>query len=276
MQAIVTLIQNANVKGFFTGTIYEGAAKNVCVPGLNCYSCPGAVGSCPIGALQNSLTGIRFRFPYYVLGLLIFFGVFLGRIVCAFLCPLGFFQDLLYRIPFFKKIRVFRGDRLLRRLKYAVLILMVIVLPVSVKLTPFFCKYLCPDGTIAGVLLAFADSRLFAMMGSRFVWKSCILAIIVLGGLIVSRPFCRYLCPLGAFYGLFNPIAVFGMETDKNSCVSCGRCRFVCPMGIDPDKEINSAECIRCGQCASACPEHAITRIFALKHKRENQTEKAG
>ena len=74
IQAVATLVQNANFKGFFTGRIYEGASKSVCVPGLNCYSCPGAVGSCPIGSLQSFLGGIKFKFPYYVLGLLIFFG----------------------------------------------------------------------------------------------------------------------------------------------------------------------------------------------------------
>ena len=105
IQVIATIIQNANFKGFFTGKIYQGQTKQVCVPGLNCYSCPGAVGSCPIGALQNSLSSMRFRFPYYVLGLLIFFGALLGRAVCGFLCPFGLVQDILYKIPFVKKIK---------------------------------------------------------------------------------------------------------------------------------------------------------------------------
>ncbi|MDD6061644.1 MAG: 4Fe-4S binding protein, partial [Oscillospiraceae bacterium] len=121
IQGVATLLQNANFKGFFTGKIFQGTAKSVCVPGLNCYSCPGAVGACPIGSLQNFLSAKKFRFPYYVVGLLIFFGVLLGRAVCGFLCPFGFLQDLLHKIPFPKKIRSFRGDRLLRKLKYGVL-----------------------------------------------------------------------------------------------------------------------------------------------------------
>ena len=127
IQGIAVLVQNANFKGFFTGKIYEGASKQVCVPGLNCYSCPGAVGACPIGALQNTISGFQFKFPYYVLGLLIFFGAILGRIVCGFLCPFGFLQDMLHKIPFPKKIKSFQGDRLLRKLKYFVLLLMVIM-----------------------------------------------------------------------------------------------------------------------------------------------------
>ena len=56
VQFAALLIQNANFKGFFTGRIYQGPVKNVCVPGLNCYSCPGALGACPIGSLQNALS----------------------------------------------------------------------------------------------------------------------------------------------------------------------------------------------------------------------------
>ena len=142
IQAAATLIQNANFKGFFTGRIYEGATKSVCVPGLNCYSCPGAIGSCPIGSLQSFLGGIKFKFPYYVLGLLIFFGAVLGRAVCGFLCPFGFLQDLIYKIPFYKKNK-FAIDKFLRYLKYAVLLILVIILPMTFNLTPFFCKYVC-------------------------------------------------------------------------------------------------------------------------------------
>ena len=74
IQAVSALLHNANFKGFFTGKLYQGPLKAVCVPGLNCYSCPGSVGACPIGSLQSFLGGIRFRVPYYVVGLLLFFG----------------------------------------------------------------------------------------------------------------------------------------------------------------------------------------------------------
>ncbi|MBE6026602.1 MAG: 4Fe-4S binding protein, partial [Clostridiales bacterium] len=207
IQGLAALIQNADLKGFFTGQISQSATKAFCVPGLNCYSCPGAVGACPIGALQNSLSGMTFRFPYYVLGLLIFFGAFLGRAVCGFLCPFGLLQDLLNKIPFPKKIRTFKADRGLRRLKYVVLAVLVIIVPVFAKMTPAFCKYLCPSGTLSGILLALADSRLFAVLGSTFAWKVSVLVAIVLLAIAIYRPFCKYLCPLGAFYAPFNKVA---------------------------------------------------------------------
>ena len=264
IQAAAALIQNANFKGFFTGKIYEGPTKAVCVPGLNCYSCPGAVGSCPIGSLQNFMSGLKFRFPYYVLGLLIFFGAFLGRAVFGFLCPFGFLQDLIYKIPFFKKNRFFL-DRFLRYVKYAVLAVLVIILPFTFKLTPFFCKYVCPSGTLAGISLAAADVKLRAVLGPLFNWKLILLLIILVSALIVRRSFCKYICPLGALYGLFNRISLYSLKVDKDKCTGCKICEKTCEMCVDPSKNPGSPECIRCGECVSACPEGALCMGFRNK-----------
>ncbi len=258
MQGAAALVQNANFKGFFAGKIYEGNLKSVCVPGLNCYSCPGAVGSCPIGSLQNALSANKFKFPYYVLGLLIFFGALLGRLVCGFLCPFGLLQDLLHKIPFPKKIKSFKGDKLLRKLKYAVLIVTVIILPLFVKLTPVFCKYLCPSGTASGLLLALGDNTLFKLFGSRFAWKACVLGMIVLLSVVIYRPFCKYLCPLGAFYAPFNKVAAVRIAVDADKCVSCGKCADACNMCVNPSQTPNHTECIRCGDCIHACPTKAL------------------
>ncbi|MDO4475703.1 MAG: 4Fe-4S binding protein [Lachnospiraceae bacterium] len=265
IQAAATLIQNANIKGFFEGRIFRGSGKQICVPGLNCYSCPGAVGACPIGSLQNALSARHFRFPYYVVGLMLFFGFLLGRLICGLLCPLGFLQDLLHRISFPLKLRSFPGERLLRKLKYVVLILLVIVLPLCVKLTPFFCKYLCPSGTLAGLLLAFSDTTLFSAFGSHFAWKACLLGMIVLLSLMIRRPFCKYLCPLGAFYGFFNRISLVRLEVDHGRCIHCQKCARTCEMGIDPVQSPNSFECIRCGECSEACPTKALQIVHPFK-----------
>ena len=257
IQAAAAMIQNANFKGFFTGKIYTGDVKKVCVPGLNCYSCPGAIGACPVGSLQNFLSAKKFKFPYYVLGLLIFIGALLGRIVCGFLCPFGLIQDLLFMIPFYKKNQ-FKIDRYLRYLKYAVLLILVIILPLSLPLTPAFCKYVCPSGTIAGLISYFTQPIIRSQLGWLFNWKFIVLSIIIVTGLIVYRPFCKYLCPLGAFYGFFNRFALVRMHLDESTCVHCGACARACKMNVDPMKNPNSMECIRCGDCIRACPEKAL------------------
>ena len=260
--AVFSLVQNANFKGFFTGKIYQGSLKNVCVPGLNCYSCPGAVGACPIGSLQGFLSGLKFRVPYYIVGLLLFFGAVLGRAVCGLLCPFGFVQELLYLIPGIPKRNHFKADKPLRCLKYAVLLILVIGLPSFVALTPFFCKYLCPSGTLAGILLSIRDSMIRAQLGGIFLWKLFLLVLIAAACLAIWRPFCKYLCPLGAIYGLFNKFALYRMELDENACIHCGKCAKECRMCVDPSKQPNSPECVRCGDCVKACPQKALKLGF--------------
>lgn len=274
IQGAALLLQNANFKGFFTGKIYQGQSKSVCVPGLNCYSCPGAVGACPIGSLQNTLSSYRFKFPYYVLGLLLFFGALLGRLICGFICPFGFIQDLLNKIPFPKKIRTFKGDKHLRKLKYLVLLVLVIILPICVKLTPFFCKYLCPSGTLAGILLSLSDRTLISVLGKRFVWKFCILIAVAILSVMIYRPFCKYLCPLGAIYAPFNKISAVQMKVGAG-CVHCGKCAKACGMCVDPSVTPNSTECIRCGKCMSVCPKDALCyTVFGKELGTKKKTDK--
>ena len=178
IQTVATLLQNANFKGFFEGRIYQGPSKSVCVPGLNCYSCPGAIGACPIGSLQSYLSDLKFKVPYYVVGILIFVGALIGRAVCGFLCPFGLLQDLLDKIPFFKK-NSFKLDKYLRYFKYAVLGVFVLLLPFCFKLTPFFCKYICPSGTVAGLWLAALDKQIAGQLGGLFSLKLVILGLIL-------------------------------------------------------------------------------------------------
>lgn len=99
IQAGATLLTNMHVPNFLKGKLYQGKGKTVCVPGLNCYSCPAASGACPIGSFQAVVGSSKFRFSYYITGILILLGVLLGRFICGFLCPFGWFQELLHKIP---------------------------------------------------------------------------------------------------------------------------------------------------------------------------------
>jgi len=273
VQAAAFLVQNPKLHHFFLGTIDQGNTKIVCAPGLNCYSCPAAIGACPIGSLQSALSAKKPSFPFYVLGMLLLFGLAAGRWICGWLCPFGWVQDLVYKIPFFKKIRTFRGDRYLRLIKYAVLAILVILLPLLDSLVPYFCKYLCPSGTLFGAVpLTLSNAGLRAQIGPLFWWKIGVLIAILLLSLLLSRPFCRYLCPLGAIYGLMNRIALLGLRSEPDKCVHCGKCEPVCPMGIDPKTQFDSSECIRCGRCSRACPTGALKIGFGYGKTHKNNT----
>ncbi len=264
VQLAFTAVTNGYYAGFAKGEIYTGATKTVCVPGLSCYSCPGAFGSCPIGSLQAVIGSRQFKFTFYIIGFLVMVGALLGRLVCGWLCPFGLVQDLLYKIPFFKKIRKLPGDKWLKYFKYVILVLFVLLLPLLVvdivgQGSPWYCKYICPSGTLmAGIPLILANEGLRAAAAWLFDWKLAILAVVVLLSLLVYRPFCRYLCPLGAIYGPFNKIALYRFRIDGDKCVKCKKCQTTCKLDIPVYLNPNSTECIRCGDCRKVCPTGAI------------------
>ena len=264
-QALWALLTNSYLIGFVQGKIYKGNLKKLCVPGMNCYSCPGAVGSCPIGSLQAVIGSWNFKFAFYVAGFLVFVGALVGRFVCGWLCPFGLIQDLLHKIPFPKKLRTFRGDKLLRKLKYVILVVFVILLPMFLvdvmgQGAPYFCKLICPVGTLeGGIPLALMNKSMHSVLGWLYAWKNVLLVATILLSIIIYRPFCKYICPLGAIYSVFNPISVFKYRVDESKCVSCGACSKSCKMGVDPVQNANHPECIRCGLCKTVCPTGAIS-----------------
>lgn len=279
VQVIFVALTNGYVLGFLKGRIYTEPLKALCVPGLNCYSCPGALGSCPIGSLQAVLASRDYHVSFYLLGFFMVIGSIFGRFVCGFLCPFGLVQDLLYKIPFPFKRKNLSGHRKLVWLKYIVLAVMVIALPLLAtdflgQGKPWFCQYICPSGTLlAGIPLTLTNAPLRNALGFLFQWKVLLLILFVLGSVVFYRPFCKYVCPLGAVYGLFHPIALYRYEVDEESCTHCGKCKKVCGMDIEVWKEPNSRECIRCGECIKACPTCALHRkTIVNKKKEERQT----
>lgn len=268
IQAAATLVTNIHLPNFAKGGIYQGVGKTVCVPGLNCYSCPAASGACPIGSFQAVVGSSKFNFSYYVTGTLILLGVLLGRFVCGFLCPFGWLQELLHKIPGKK----FSTKKLkpLTYIKYVVLLFAVVLLPVLVVNDvgmgdPFFCKYICPQGVLEGAIpLAIANAGIRSALGHLFTWKLAVLIAVVVLSVLFYRPFCKWICPLGAFYALMNKVSLLGIRVDACKCVSCGKCSKVCQMDVDVVRAPNHAECIRCGKCIGACPVDAISYRYGL------------
>ena len=226
MQLYFALLFNANLKGFVSGNIYKGNSKKFCVPGINCYSCPGAVGACPIGSLQGSFSADKSTI-YYVGGILLLYSLLFGRMICGWLCPFGLIQELLYKIktPKLKKSPV---TRILSYLKYVILVFFVFIVPITYAFRdtplPAFCKYICPAGTLEGgigLLANKVNASYFSMLGPLFTWKFLLMISIVVGSVFVFRLFCRFICPLGALYGLFNRISFFGVKVEQPKCTNC-------------------------------------------------------
>ncbi len=275
IQLYAALLYNANIKGFLSGSIYKGGSKYLCVPGLNCYSCPGAVGACPLGALQNALAASGTRAPTYVFGIIILFGLILGRTICGFLCPVGLGQELLYKIKT-PKLKKSRYTRIFSYLKYVILLVLVVAIPLmyaQVLPVPGFCKYICPAGTFGGALGLLVhpeNADMFGMLGPLFTWKFVLLAAFCVASVFIFRFFCRFFCPLGALYGFFNRFALIGVKLDKNKCTDCGLCVAHCKMDV---KRVGDHECINCGECISVCPAKALSWKGSKLFIRENTVD---
>ncbi|MBO6179270.1 MAG: 4Fe-4S binding protein [Selenomonadaceae bacterium] len=261
------VITNREVGNFFTGKIYKGNEKYLCAPGLNCYSCPAATLSCPLGAMQTIIGSAGSVFGFYAFGFILMFGVLCGRFICGFLCPFGLFQELLAKIPLPKK----KLPQILNYVKYAVLFIFVLLLPLAGALAsgigePAFCQYICPAGTLeAAIPLLITHSEFMDSVGVLFAVKLTVLLIVIIGCMTVYRFFCKTLCPLGALYGLLNKISFYRMGFNKQACVNCGACEKICPMGINPAKSANSTECIRCGKCVETCGVNALNMVMKLR-----------
>ena len=277
IQAAATLLTNIHIPNLLKGKIYQGNVKTMCVPGLNCYSCPAATGACPIGAFQAVVGSSKFKFTYYITGFFILLGVLLGRFICGFLCPFGWFQDLLHKIPG-KKLSTAKLKPL-RYLKYVILVVFVILLPAFVTNSlgmgdPFFCKYICPQGVLEGAIpLSLANSGIRAALGHLFTFKFTILALFIILSILFYRPFCKWICPLGAIYSLFNKVSFLKIQVDHEKCVGCQKCSRVCKMDVNVVDTPNHPECIRCGECMKACPTDAICYHYGFSTKKQAENK---
>lgn len=220
--------------------------RSVCVPAMNCHSCPAATFACPVGVLVNFST-LRI-FPFVALGIIGLAGTLFGRLWCGFVCPFGLLQDLLHKIPG-RKVRL---PRFLGYTKWVLLGGLVFAIPfVYPHLNVSYCT-LCPVGTLESAIP-------WAIMGASSPWRvmfmvrvAVLLGIIALAT-IASRSFCRVFCPLGAMLSLFNRFSFWRIGQENESCNTCGQCAKRCPVEIDPMAEMNNGECVRCLDCTARC-----------------------
>jgi len=253
-QGAGTLLPNAYVQGFLSASLYQGPLKGICTPLFNCYACPSALFSCPIGTMQHfAATG---KVPVYAAGTLAIVGASVGRMTCGTLCPFGFLQDLLF------KIRTWKGrmPRWTPSLRYAALLLLVFLVPALTQVHWF--SRLCPMGTAsAGLPWVAMSGSIRAMIGSLFWVKIGILLLFVAFSVLLKRPFCRAVCPLGAIFSLFNRVSFLRLAWNPDSCTRCGKCQKICPVEIRPDYKPASAECLRCLDC-TRCPSLKLSTVF--------------
>lgn len=258
-----TLLPNTYLKVFMTGTIYQGRLKGLCVPGLNCFACPVTFCSCPVGSLQNFFAAREL--PFFLIGYLGIIGLIGGRFVCGWLCPFGWFQDLLFRI----KSRKLRLPRFFSYFKYGFLVIFVVLLPFLTGQNWF--SHICPQGALEGAIPWIAWNPInshtnapvldFHAIGLWFWIKIGLFALFLILFVLIKRPFCRMVCPLGAIYSLFNKHSIMTLEVGDD-CTKCNLCQKVCPMDLKVYENPNHIDCIRCLKCTQ-CDNVRLTHFLA-------------
>ncbi len=273
IQIVFGFLMNGSWSFPWTKTIYQGPLKVICAPGLNCYSCPAATTYCPMGSIQQLMGGLRFAlensqyyFGFSVIGTIGVLGGLFGRMICGWACPFGFIQELLHKIPS-KKFGIAKG---LTYVKFAMLLLFVFLLPFFVvdefgSGSPWFCKFICPAGTLeAGLPMLWLQPNLRNTIGLLFFSKFVIMVLYLVWSVLASRPFCRTTCPLGAFYALFSKVRLIKLRWNEANCTNCKACHHVCPMGVKFNESPDDTECITCMACMNkACKFDAISLEIA-------------
>ena len=122
-------------------------------------------------------------------------------------------------------------------------------------------------GTLqAGIPLVLTNESIRAITGALFQWRLLWLGIILVASVFIFRPFCRFICPLGAIYSLFNKYALFGVQVNEHRCTGCRACVNLCKLDVNL---VNDRECIRCGDCCSVCAQKAI--VYRRKDEKHEE-----
>ncbi|OHB69867.1 MAG: hypothetical protein A2V70_02235 [Planctomycetes bacterium RBG_13_63_9] len=238
--------------------------STVCSPVFHCVSCPLASFACPIGALAN-FSAIHV-FPFAAVGTLLIYGVVFGTFICGWVCPFGFLQDLVARIPTPK----FELPTWMGYLRYVVLIVFVLAIPFffSESSPLFFCS-LCPAGALEAAL---PHTAKLAIAGQQVSWPSTvkitILVLILVAMLFKRRPWCTVFCPLGAIFALFNRISIFFVKFYPDRCSDCDLCRDKCPCAGLSERRAGVERCVRCLKCAG-CSAITVEPVFSQQDRPE-------
>lgn len=230
-------------------------AKWLCMPVLNCHSCALSFFACPIGVFSH-FAGWHL-FPFIALGTVLLLGAMLGRLFCGWVCPFGFLQDMLHKLPG-PKIRL---PAWTSYIKYVVLILGVFVLPFALGANTWFsfCR-ICPASALQVTIPNFVMKGLPQQILPMVVRLAFLLVIIELA-ILSSRAFCKMLCPIGAILSPLNYVSLWAIKRPTENCVSCGKCDAICPADGAPSSRVSTgenanreADCIVCHDCQKICP----------------------
>lgn len=225
---------------------------------------------CPYGGLESLYSLIFtgtfiqkiFSGTIILLGITLIIALIFRRSFCGLICPFGALQEffgIIGRKIFHKRFTVPSAiDKPLRYLKYAVL---AITIYYAWKTSGLWVDPYDPWAAYGHI------SSGFESLTSEYLIGLIILIVILIGSMLYDRFFCKYLCPMGAVYGLISKLSPSKIVRNEDACINCGLCSKSCPMNIDTAnmKEVTSAECISCQSCILSCPKKGALEYKTVK-----------
>ena len=231
------------------------------------YAAPSIHAICPYGGLESALTIITLGtfIKKIFLGTFILFivtvalAILMRRSYCGQLCAFGGLQEFFGKLggKLFKKRPVIprKLDKVLRYLKYVVLAVTIVMAWITAELwiTPYD-----PYNALGHL----AD---FNALLTTYLVGFIVLILTMLGSIVYERFFCKYLCPVGALYGVIGKASPYAVRLNSDQCIQCGICNKTCPMNVDvmgaKKGKVTDIECINCNSCVNACPKKGALSV---------------
>lgn len=206
---------------------------------------------CPIQGLQYSVLNFlghdyKWQTLVYLLGLIPITYVF-GRVFCGWICHLGAVQEFLFLGSRFQLLQSAGAQRAMRALRAAALLALVGQLFLTQtnlykKVDPFAVLFNFTSPGLTGWLL---------------------LALLVVASVLIHRPFCKTVCPVGLILGWVSKLPGASVLGPNHQCLGCSACHGACKINAitrDGKRSIlDNQECIRCGDCLDQCRKSSLT-----------------
>ena len=196
--------------------------------------------------------------------------LFMGRIYCSTVCPIGTISDVFMRLRrelgkiFPKRLRLQFRWKEEKRWRYHIMAFYYICLVIGIMAVPFVLE---PWNIVRDASALFdpdAVSTTWSVLGAGlvvgFVLGAVMLGVVALWGFICGRDYCNIICPIGQTMAVIDRFALLHIEFDPDRCISCLQCEEVCRSSCIKvtERRVDNSRCVKCLDCICKCPTNAI------------------